>query len=187
MAEETDAGQEEQHDSVAGRADPPPDEGKQESAPGERPDRRRFVTAAMGVSLAASYGTLGVMAGQFLYHDTPRPRVWLFVTAVDRLKVGESISFQIPGGEQVNVTRRSEAGAAADFLALSSTCPHLGCQVHWELQNNRFFCPCHNGVFTPEGKGIGGPPGEAGQSLAHYPLRIDSGLLFLQAPVSEIG
>jgi Rieske Fe-S protein len=59
--------------------------------------------------------------------------------------------------------------------------------VHWQAQNNRFFCPCHNGIFTPEGKGIGGPPGDAGQSLPRYPLRIENGLLMIEVPVEKLG
>ena len=66
------------------------------------------------------------------------------------------------------------------FIALSSTCPHLGCQVHWEPQNDRYLCPCHNGTFAPAGTPTGGPPFEANQSLPHYPLRVEGGLLFVE-------
>ena len=75
---------------------------------------------------------------------------------------------------------------AEAFAALSSVCPHLGCQVHWQPQNDRFFCPCHNGVFAPDGTGIGGPPGDAGQSLPRYPLKLENGLLFIEVDRSEI-
>ena len=87
-----------------------------------------------------------------------------------------------PSGETINITRMAREGTADDFIALSSTCPHLGCQVRWEGQNDRFFCPCHNGVFDPSGKGIEGPPGDAGQSLPRYSLRIDDGLLHIAVP-----
>jgi hypothetical protein len=62
----------------------------------------------------------------------------------------------------------------------------LGCQVRWEPQNNRYFCPCHNGTFDTTGKATGGPPGEAGQSLPRYGLRIDSGLLYIEVPVEHL-
>ena len=112
---------------------------------------------------------------------------WVFVTESFKLKAGDVLRFQTPAGQTVTITRRDEKGTADDFLALSSTCPHLGCQVHWESQNNRFFCPCHNGVFDPSGKATAGPPGEAKQSLPHYDLQIENGLVFIQVPVDTLG
>ena len=109
--------------------------------------------------------------------------IWVFVTEVGKLKVGEVMRYQTPEGKMVTISRREDQGGVEDFLALSSTCPHLGCQVHWEAQNNRFFCPCHNGVFDPAGKATAGPPGEAGQSLPHYDLKVEKGLLFMEIPV----
>jgi Rieske Fe-S protein len=137
--------------------------------------------------LLCGYGTLGLMAGQFLYPAGARKMAWVFVTETARVKPGDVLHYQTPSGQTVTVTRRGESGTEEDFLALSSTCPHLGCQVHWEQANNRFFCPCHNGVFDPSGKGTGGPPGDAGQSLPHYSLRVEGGLLFIQVPVESLG
>jgi len=140
----------------------------------------------MAGGLIAGYGTLAVMAGRFLYPSEGRKLAWIFVTDSNRMKSGESLRFETPSGQIVTVTRRAEAGSADDFLALSSTCPHLGCKVHWEAQNNRFFCPCHNGVFDPSGKATAGPPAEANQSLAHFPLKIENGLLFMEVPVETV-
>jgi Rieske Fe-S protein len=161
----------------------------QEKQPEE--DRRTFLsrvsTTAMGLGLAAGYGTLAVMGAQFLYPARPQEMAWLYVTEVAGMKVGDLLSFASPTGQSITITRREEEGEAEDFLALSSTCPHLGCQVHWESQNNRFFCPCHNGAFDPAGKATEGPPAEAGQSLPTYPLQIENGLLFIQVPVEKLG
>ena len=147
-------------------------------------NRRDFLTTgAMGLGLLASYGTLAVMAGKFLYPAHPSPKVWVFVAEANKIKVGESFKYRIPTGQQITITRQGDMGTEKDFVALSSTCPHLGCQVHWEQQNNRFFCPCHNGIFDPSGKAIAGPPAEAGQSLLHYPIKIEKGLLYIKVPV----
>jgi hypothetical protein len=38
------------------------------------------------------------------------------------------------------------------------------------------------GIFDPEGRGISGPPGDAGQSLAPVPVEVDqdSGVVYLE-------
>jgi len=154
------------------------------------PTRRRFLatasTVAMAGGLAAGYGTCAGMAARFLYPAGGRPMDWTFVTELARMKPGHSLSYRAPDGSTVVVTRQGDAGTAADFLALSSICPHLGCQVHWEDQEKRFFCPCHNGTFDPTGKATGGPPAQAGQSLPRYAVKVEGGLLFIQVPQGTI-
>lgn len=151
------------------------------------PDRRSLLSKASSVVMAggllAGYGTLAVMAGQFLYPSRPRKMTWVYVADLNQIAPGEALPCRIPNGQSVTITRRGESGNAEDFLALSSVCPHLGCQVRWEPHNNRFFCPCHNGEFDPQGKATAGPPKDAGQSLAHYALRVERGLLFIQVPL----
>ncbi len=153
-------------------------------------DRRDFLTTisslAMTAGLAGSYGAFALIAGRFLYPAGPPNKSWQYVTRAKDLPVGASILYRAPSGETVGVTRQGDTGTASDFVALSSTCPHLGCQVHWESQNERYFCPCHNGTFDGSGKGTGGPPGDAGQSLLRYPLKIENGLLFIEAPVDRL-
>jgi Rieske Fe-S protein len=140
----------------------------------------------MAGGLVAGYGAFAAIAGRFLYPPEGGEDAWVFVTELARLRPGESLVFRTPAGASAAVARRGDRGDVTDFLALSSVCPHLGCQVHWEQQNNRFFCPCHNGVFTPEGTGIGGPPGDAGQSLPRYPLKLENGLLYIEVPVEKV-
>ena len=153
---------------------------------GEDADRRGFLKnasrAAMAAGLVGGYGAFTVIAGRFLYPATTDEVMWQFVSEVDGIEVGEALRYRGPSGETINLTRRARNGDADDFIALSSTCPHLGCQVRWEPQNNRFFCPCHNGVFDPSGRATAGPPAEAGQSLPGYDLKVESGLLHIAVP-----
>lgn len=158
-------------------------------------ERRGFLarTAAlsMGTGIVAAYGTLAAYAGRFLF-TVQEDRVWLFVTDVASLPPGGSLPFESPTGVRVTVTRRAASegsgeATASDFIALSSVCPHLGCRVHWEAQNNRFFCPCHNGEFDPEGRATGGPPKAANQELPRYPLMVENGLVFLEMPLNTVG
>ncbi len=140
----------------------------------------------MAGGLAAGYGTLAVMAGRFLYPTADDTFGWCFVATLDQLEPGKAMTFVAPSGARVVVARQGAGTSADEFVALSSVCPHLGCQVHWEPQNDRFFCPCHNGVFDRQGAPISGPPAQAGQSLTHYPLRVENGLLFVEAPLRTV-
>jgi len=147
--------------------------------------RERLSKLAMFVGLGAAYGTLAAMMARFLYPARPSPRGWMFVANVSEFDVGTSRVYRTPSGETVNITKQRGGGAAADFVALSSVCPHLGCQVHWEAQNSRYFCPCHNGAFDPSGVATGGPPADAGQSLPEYGLKVEGALLFVDVPLGE--
>ena len=153
-------------------------------------DRRSVLSwissLAMIGSVGAAYGTLAAFMGRFLYPARPARRGWTFVSEVERIGDGEAVVFKTPAGASINVARQGKGKSAEDFIALSSVCPHLGCQVHWEGHNDRFFCPCHNGVFTPQGEAIEGPPAEAGQSLSPYPLKVENGLLLIELPMDAL-
>jgi len=151
-------------------------------------DRRSFSLAsvAMATGLAASYGTVGYIGFQFLKPQKGAKTAWMLVKPLKEFALGASLRFKTPAGATVNITRRADKGVAEDFKALSSVCPHLGCQVHWEAQKNRYFCPCHNGTFDPDGKGTGGPPGDAGQSLGEFELMVQNDLLFIEVPLNTL-
>lgn len=152
--------------------------------------RRRFLAASSAImagGLAASYGTFGVVLGRFVFPAGAGDRAWLFICPVDQLQIGEALDFMTPAGAKIVVTRFGEGHDAKDFLALSSVCPHLGCRVHWEAANGRFFCPCHNGAFDRSGRPTAGPPQAAHQSLVQFPLKVENGLLFVDAPATSVG
>ena len=140
----------------------------------------------MAFGLASGYGMFAALAGRFLYPYRSQPPEWLFVAEASSLRPGQSIAFRSPNGQTISVTRLTDNGTVEDFVALSSVCPHLGCRVSWEIQNNRFFCPCHNGAFDATGNPTAGPPADAGQKLAQYPLKIENGLLFIQVAVDGL-
>lgn len=145
--------------------------------------RRLFGLGVFGL-LAAAYGTLAAFMGRFLYPAKPLERDWMYVAGASAIETGRAMVFRTPGGAAVNIARQGQGDDT--IVALSSTCPHLGCQVHWEPQNDRFFCPCHNGIFDPAGVATAGPPADAGQSLLQYPVKVDSGVLFIELPTAEI-
>ncbi len=160
------------------------------SDPGAGSSRRGFLArlsgVAMGLGLVAGYGNFARLAMRYLYPAGDPARQWMFLARADELAPGAAMMYRAPNGETINIARQGEAGGVEDFVALSSVCPHLGCQVHWQAQNDRFFCPCHNGVFDPSGVATEGPPAEAGQSLPRYPLELRSGLLYIQVPTERL-
>lgn len=140
---------------------------------------KKYLSAMAVLTLSVSYGFLGNMVLRFLYpFQRKRPR-WIYATRINKLKLGESMNYVTPKGLKITITRKSQSSNVSGFIALSSVCPHLGCLVRWEPQNDRYFCPCHNGIFDRTGKAIAGPPAKAGQHLKEYPLKIKRGLLFI--------
>ena len=136
--------------------------------------------------VGGAYATLAVMAGRFLYPPGRRKSAWQFVETTDRLKMGESLFFTAPTGAKIVIARQREGDDADAFIALSSICPHLGCAVHWEPQNSRFFCPCHNGAFDAEGVATEGPPAAASQVLERFPLKVAKGRLMIEVPMQSV-
>jgi len=159
-----------------------PDNSNINSAPA---DRRSFISlAAMALGLTGGYGMFAGMAARFLYPAKPPARRWMYVAALTDIAHGGSILFSAPNGQAISVTRLAADGTVEDFIALSSICPHLGCKVNWETQNKRFFCPCHNGAFNAEGISTSGPPFDAKQNLARFPLKVENGNLFIEVAVA---
>jgi Rieske Fe-S protein len=63
-----------------------------------------------------------------------------------------------------------------DFLAMSNICTHLGCRVRWIADQERFFCPCHNGVFAKDGTVLEGPPP---RPLDRFEVKLEGGTVFI--------
>ena len=137
--------------------------------------RRKWLSAAMVASLAAAYGTLTTFALRFIFPERltgPPQRVFLGFTR--DLGVGESRAVRLPSGDQLLLSNSGQIDPVTGsvFLAFSNRCPHLGCKVHWESQESRFYCPCHQGVFDPAGRATSGPPADSGKNLKPYRLEI---------------
>ncbi len=142
--------------------------------------------AVMAVGLAASYGTLAIQAVRFLYPTKGGKKTWQFVSLAKSVIQGESLPYTTPSGAKIVIARQGSGDTADQFIALSSVCPHLGCAVHWEAQNDRFFCPCHNGAFDSSGKPTEGPPAAANQELTKYPLKVENGLLYIEVSTDGV-
>jgi Rieske Fe-S protein len=60
--------------------------------------------------------------------------------------------------------------AAGVLSAISSVCPHRGCDVAWNGHDKQWVCPCHGSRFAPDGSVVRGP---AVSPLSAVPLPAD--------------
>ena len=69
-----------------------------------------------------------------------------------------------------------------EVVAISETCPHLGCRVPWCESSGQFECPCHGSIFNRKGEAREGP---TPRSMSQYPVEIVDGLVIVNtgAPV----
>jgi len=128
--------------------------------------------------LFLSYGTFAAFVLRYLtgYQREPVSRR-LFVVRTAYLPPGGK-NFKTPDGESYLLTDLGEDAEGERYVAFSSTCPHLGCKVIWQNQKNQYYCPCHNGVFNPNGKSIDGPPAKEGKNLKKCKLEIKDGVIY---------
>ena len=61
-------------------------------------------------------------------------------------------------------------------VAFEPSCTHLGCRVRFRESKQRYFCPCHGGVFDNEGNVISGPPP---RPLETHPTKIENGRIWV--------
>lgn len=163
-----------------------PDSHSSDAEENRRSWLQRMSTAVMALGLTLGYGFFATVIGWFLYPAKSSSRTWQFLTDLGSFAVGNSMTYVAPAGQAVVVTRLANQGTPEDFIALSSVCPHLGCQVHWESNNDRFFCPCHNGAFDKAGHPLSGPPKDSNAALPRYRLMVENGLLFIEVPTEAL-
>lgn len=64
-----------------------------------------------------------------------------------------------------------------NFVAMSNMCTHLGCRVRWIMDQENFFCPCHNAVFNKQGEVASGPPP---RPLDRYEVKVENDQIFVK-------
>ncbi len=135
---------------------PPHTSGPTEVLHSEAPvSRRRFLVVLLGTT-----GILGLagLVAPIVRFAFPTAKGEIATT----LKVSTMAELTAAGGEldiEYSETPSSLVlQADGTVVGLSRICTHLGCIIKWEGDNDRFFCPCHAGIFSPTGVVLGGPP-----------------------------
>lgn len=98
--------------------------------------------------------------------------------------------------EQVDAWHKSDVTKTAwvyknesgEIVAFSPICKHLGCTVDWNsdpANPNRFFCPCHLGLYEKDGRNVPGTPPSA--PLDRYETNVKDGTLYVGKAVPQGG
>ncbi len=128
--------------------------------------RRKFLTGVVG-AIGGIIGTVVAvpLIGYFLSPTWRKSKTALtpiantsqipagepiFVTYEERIADGWYISTLSKGAWVVNNN--------GQFTIFDPRCTHLNCPYYWDKQRKIFQCPCHDGRFDIDGKGVGGPP-----------------------------
>jgi cytochrome b6-f complex iron-sulfur subunit len=115
--------------------------------------RRNFLGICAGGGAAIFMSSASYIVYRYL---SPKPadnqQVKMEFVETD-VAAGEAKFFEFAGKSAVLVRRRD-----GSLVALSAVCTHLGCVVQWQQDKEQFLCPCHAGVFSIDGKVLGGPP-----------------------------
>jgi Rieske Fe-S protein len=94
------------------------------------------------------------------------------VASTEDLPPGEGAVFSV-SNEPVIVIHTPED----DYVALSATCPHLGCIVFWDAQRQVISCPCHEAYFNTTGAVISGPPPAP---LEPYRIQVEGDQIYVE-------
>ncbi len=109
-------------------------------------ERRRMLLAVLGLApAAAALGATGCAPASA--PAEPALRVELAY-----LPEGERVRVMM-GDRPVEVRRMG-----GHVTARSLWCTHMGCEVAWNADRERYLCPCHGGEFDAQGVPVGGPP-----------------------------
>jgi menaquinol-cytochrome c reductase iron-sulfur subunit len=159
-------------------------------APAATTTRRGFYVVAIYGLWAIISAALGLPALIYLLVP-PRSRnqnQWVDAGDVTQLAPGMPVqlSFRQNRVDGWKVTSVKNTAWVVKFpdnkvVAYSPACTHLGCAYHWDQGKNEFLCPCHNSVFSIDGKVLDGP---APRPLDRYQAKVEGNKLLL-GPVQQ--
>lgn len=152
------------------------------------PPRRKLLGwLVAGINLVVGGVVLGPVLG-FLGSPLGRKTkgVWTPVLNLSDIQDGQtreaSFTMQIKDGYAL-VDRKYTVflhRSGDEVIAFDPACTHLGCRINWVGDKDRYFCPCHGGVFGKDGKVVSGPPPKP---LEQHPVKVENGQIYVQKNV----
>jgi len=152
------------------------------------PERRSFLAGLLITGSAAVGALLAVPLVRFTLHPVlarTTEKSWSDVGRVDEFQnldapVKKLVRIEQRDGWRKTVTEKPvyvSKNGKGDLIVLSAVCTHLGCSVPWVENEKKFICPCHLGMFSPDGKLLGGPPP---RDMDRLETKVESGILKTQ-------
>lgn len=146
------------------------------------------ITALISIGVASISTLLSVPIVRFVLHPLSAKTtetVWSEVGAVEEFSaitapVKRLVTVEQRDGWRKIISEKSvyvTKGKDGRLRVLSAICTHLGCSVPWIEAKGQFICPCHNGVFAPDGALISGPPP---RGLDELETKVEGGRLLVR-------
>jgi len=157
-----------------------------ENSKGKKMGRRDFmkaVIAGIGGLIGAAIGLPAIpyVIGPALKKESDD---WIQLGSVSKVELDIPTLFKTTVETQTGWINTEEEIAvyvltsnSQDFVVMSNVCTHLGCRVRWIPDNDSFFCPCHNGVFSKDGNVVDGPPP---RPLDRFESKVEDGIIFIK-------
>jgi Rieske Fe-S protein len=158
--------------------------------------RRGFYMGAMYAIWGVIMAALGTpaLAYLFLPPKTRKDESWIDVGDITRLTPNQPVEMafrrnRVDGWKVISekVTAWVVKTPDGGVCAFGPQCTHLGCAHHWDETKTQFVCPCHNSLFSIDGKVTYGP---APRPLDRYEAKIAGNKLLLgdlrQAPGNSV-
>ncbi len=148
--------------------------------------RRQFMKVAIAAIGSLIGGAVGLPAVAYVVGPALKKTAdeWVRLGAISKVELGTPTLFKTVIERQTGwITDQQEISAyvltddGQTFIAMSNICTHLGCRARWIPEQEKFFCPCHNGVFDKDGSVVSGPPP---RPLDRFETKVESGVLFIR-------
>ncbi len=149
-------------------------------------NRRAFlstVTVAIGAIITAGLGIPAVayIVGPALKKTEEED--WIAIGSTSKVELGTPTLFKtkverqtgwITDEDEISVYLLTEDGR--EYAAMSNICTHLGCRVRWIDDQDQFFCPCHNAIFSKDGSVVEGPPP---RPLDRFEVKVEDDTIYI--------
>lgn len=118
--------------------------------------RRGYLKILGVLSGGLAAGNVAVGLGAFQRRTAGATEAVVITDDAEAIPVGGSVRFAYPDERDPALLLRLDDDV---YVAYSVVCTHLACEVLWQRDAAELYCPCHNGVFSPDdGAPIAGPP-----------------------------
>lgn len=121
-----------------------------------RVTRRGYLRILGVLSGGLALGNVAVAAGVFRRRTAGATQEVVIAEDAAAVPIGGAVRFTYPTDRDPAVLLRLDDDL---FVAYSTICTHLACEVLWRAEESDLFCPCHDGHFSPRtGAPTAGPP-----------------------------